>query len=129
MKTSKSIQGKHRKRVKHYHEPGHCHELTFSCYRRMSLLTSDLWRRMLSVAIDRAAEKHGFGLAAWVYMPEHVHLVVHPVNQDATIEGLLRAIKRAFSSRIKQILEAQESPLLDKLTIDQRPDVTTFRFW
>ncbi len=34
----------HRKTIKHYHEPGDFHELTFSCYRRMPLLTNDAWR-------------------------------------------------------------------------------------
>jgi len=41
-----SVGNGHRKRVKHFDEPGHCHELTFSCYRRMSLLTNNVWRRM-----------------------------------------------------------------------------------
>jgi putative transposase len=31
----------HTKLVKHYHDPGDFHELTFSCYRRMQLLTND----------------------------------------------------------------------------------------
>ena len=30
----------HRKRIRHYHEPGELHECTFSCYR-MPLLTND----------------------------------------------------------------------------------------
>jgi REP-associated tyrosine transposase len=33
-----------RKTIKHYHEPGDFHELTFSCYRRIPLLTNDAWR-------------------------------------------------------------------------------------
>jgi hypothetical protein len=37
----------HRKTVRHFEEPGHLHELTFSCYRRMPLLTNDDWRRRL----------------------------------------------------------------------------------
>ena len=45
------------------------------------------------------------------------------------LKDLLRAIKRPFSYRIKQLLEAQQSRLLEKLTIAQRPGVTTFRFW
>ena len=44
----------HRKRVKHYHEPGDFHELTFSCYRRMRLLTNDPWREYLARSIDDA---------------------------------------------------------------------------
>ena len=39
---------RHRKLVKHYHEPGDFHELTFSCYKRTPLLTNDDWRRRLS---------------------------------------------------------------------------------
>ena len=66
----------HRKRVRHYDEPGHFHELTFSCYRRMPLLTNDVWRAMLSVSIDRAVKGHSFRLIAFVFMPEHVHLLI-----------------------------------------------------
>jgi putative transposase len=42
----------HRKRVKHYHDPGHVHELTFSCYHRWPLLTNDAWRKILAENID-----------------------------------------------------------------------------
>ena len=42
----------HRKKVRHYDDPAHCHELTFSCYKRWPLLTNNLWRGMLSDAID-----------------------------------------------------------------------------
>jgi hypothetical protein len=31
----------HRKRIRHYHEPGDV--LTFSCYRRLPLLTNNAW--------------------------------------------------------------------------------------
>ena len=43
---------RHRKRVKHFHEPGDLHELTFSCYRRMPLLTNDDWRYRLARSLD-----------------------------------------------------------------------------
>ena len=119
----------HRKRVKHYHDPTHCHELTFSCYRRLPLLTNDSWRCLLSEAIERATDRHGYRLAAFVYMPEHVHLLVVPGSTATTIDRLLSAIKRPFSFRIKRLLVELKSPLLDKLTIRQRPGVETFRFW
>ncbi|MEA1950414.1 MAG: hypothetical protein U9N87_03460 [Planctomycetota bacterium] len=53
----------HRKRVRHYDEPGHFHKLTFSSYRRMPLLTNDVWRAMLSASIDRIVKGHGFHLS------------------------------------------------------------------
>ncbi|WP_425614439.1 transposase [Anatilimnocola sp. NA78] len=65
----------HRKRLQRYHEPGDVHELTFSCYRRMQLLTNNAWRVKLARAIDAACEEIGCFLAAFVFMPEHVHLL------------------------------------------------------
>jgi len=62
-------------------------------------------------------------------MPEHVHLLVFPGPNASTIDQLLRAIKRPFSFRIKRILKSENSPLLNRLTIRQRPGVETFRFW
>lgn len=41
----------HRKQIKHYEHLGHVRELTFSCYRRLPLLTNDVWREMLSRAM------------------------------------------------------------------------------
>ncbi len=121
----------HRKRVRHYHEPGDCHELTFSCYRRMPLLTNDVWRKMLSVSVDRAVARHRFQTIALVYMPEHVHLLVCPpasaTKQD--VDRLLYAIKRPFSYRIKTLLAEAGSPLLQKLTVQERPGKSVFRFW
>ena len=119
----------HRKRVRHYHEPGHCHELTFSCYRRQPLLTNDVWRAMFCQAIDRATNRHGYRTIAFVLMPEHVHLLVYPEAAASDIDDLLKAIKRPYSYRIKQMLVKSKSRLLDRLTIRQRPGVTTFSYW
>jgi putative transposase len=90
----------HRKRVKHYDEPGCLYELTFSCLQRRPLLTNHQWRCLLSECIDRATERHGFGLLAFVYMPEHVHLLVVPDSAASGVDELLKAIKRPYSFRI-----------------------------
>ncbi|MEI8382674.1 MAG: hypothetical protein WCJ09_21260 [Planctomycetota bacterium] len=50
----------HRKLIRHFHEPGDLHELTFSCYRRMPLLTNDAWRKLLCESVDQAAERWNF---------------------------------------------------------------------
>jgi putative transposase len=107
----------HRKRIQHYHDPGHVHELTFSCYQRWQLLTDDLWREMLAESVNRATEGHRFRLTAFVFMPEHVHLIVYPLPDADTIDGLLRAIKRPFSYRIKQLLIQSRSPLLERVLV------------
>jgi putative transposase len=50
----------------------------------MPLLTNNVWRGMLSVAIDRAMNGQGYRLVAFVYMPEHVHLIVLPAYRIQT---------------------------------------------
>jgi putative transposase len=69
------------------------------------------------------------GLAAFVYMPEHVHLLVFPLPGASGVDALLKAIKRPYSYRIKQLLIDANSPWLPKLMMRQRPGVTTFRYW
>jgi putative transposase len=119
----------HRKLVRHYNDPEQIHELTFSCFHRWPLLTNDVWREMLSQSVNRAMERHCYRLTAFVFMPEHVHLMIYPIKGANTVDALLKAIKRPFSYRVKQILIKSRSRLLDRLTIRQRPGVTTFRFW
>jgi putative transposase len=119
----------HRKQVRHFNELGHVHELTFSCYHRLPLLTNDHWKKLFSQSIDAGIQKQGFQLVAFVYMPEHVHLLVFPAAPTAQIERLLYAIKRPFSFRVKQDLLAKHDPLLERLTVRERPGKMAFRFW
>ena len=111
----------YRKRVQHFNLANQFHELTFSCYGRMPLLSNDSWRSMLTESIDRVTRCHGYCLTAFVYMPEHVHLLVFPHDAASRIDELLKAIKRPFSYRIKRLLTEKRSPLLEKLTVRQRP--------
>ena len=69
------ITNAYRKLIRHDHEPGELPELTFSCDRRMPLLTIDDWRKLLCESIDRAVTTWEFRLVAFVVLPEHVHLL------------------------------------------------------
>src|SRR6476619_3600322 len=102
----------HRKKIRHFHEPGDVHELTFSCYRRLPLLTNNCWRTMLSRSIDRACQSLGCRLAAFVYMPEHVHLLVWGIKRKEDISTLLAKIKQPLSIQVRKDLEANKSGLL-----------------
>ncbi len=81
---------------------------------------------MLSRSIDQARERHNYRLFAFVYMPEH--LLIWPEPTSSRIDQLLKAIQRPYSFRIKQSLPTTASLLLNRLTIQQRPNVTTFRY-
>lgn len=118
----------HRKRIKHYHDPGDVHELTFSCYQRMKLLTNNHWRSKLSKTINETCEElHSF-LAGFVYMPEHVHLLIWGLNSKDQLGPLLKRIKKPFSDEVRANLESAESPLLHRLMIRERPNKKSFRF-
>ena len=118
-----------RKTIHHYHEPGHLHELTFSCYRRMPLLTNDSWRAMLARCIEAAGEEASMHLVGFVFMPEHVHLIVYPTVPNPSISVYLARIKQPFSKQIKAVLTQNASRLLAKLTVQERPGKACFRFW
>ncbi len=80
-----------------YNDPGHAHELTFSCYKRMPLLKSEQVCQWLKETIDAAREKLQFDVWAYVFMPEHVHLLVWPKEPDYKISDILAAIKHPVS--------------------------------
>jgi putative transposase len=119
----------HRKQVRHYHEPGHLHEFTFSCYQRRPLLTNDDWRGRLARTLDTAGEEYRFQLVAFVFMPEHVHLLTYPLDEQPDFGGYLARIKQPFSKQIKEVLIENRSRLLEQLTVRERPDKFCFRFW
>ncbi|MBD3298896.1 MAG: hypothetical protein GF341_09595, partial [candidate division Zixibacteria bacterium] len=61
-----------------FNDPGHAHFITFSCFHRRQFLTGDFARACVRNAIDVARNRHEFALWAYVFMPEHVHLLIHP---------------------------------------------------
>jgi putative transposase len=116
----------HRKRLQHFNEPGHLHFMTFSCYRRLPLLTNELFRTWLSRALDAALVTHDFQLSGFVFMPEHVHLLVWPQRPTYSIASFQHSFKRPFSLRVKTHLAQSGNPLLNTLTIRDRPHKTAF---
>jgi putative transposase len=84
------------------HEPGDLHEPTFSRYKRQPLLTNDAWRQQLARCMDKAGDEFDIELAAFVLMPEHVHLLVVPMCPEPAIDEYLARIKQPFSKRVKQ---------------------------
>ncbi len=117
------------KRIKHHHQPGDFHELTFSCFHALPLLTNDSWRVELSRCIDHACEQLQMELVAFVFMPEHVHLLVFPLLEKPDMGEFLTQVKRPLSVFVKQALIDSKSTLFDKLMVRERPGKSSFRFW
>ena len=88
-----------RKTCKRYDTPGDVHELTFSCYKRRPFLSKDRTCHYLAQAIAMARTKHQFHLWAYVFMPEHVHLLIWPVLSEYSISTILKTIKQSVSRK------------------------------
>jgi putative transposase len=95
----------------------------------MPLLTNDTWREKLARCVETAGEEAAIQLVGFVFMREHVHLLVYPTTPNPPISRYLARTKQPFSRQIKDILVGQGSRLLPKLTVLERPGKTCFRFW
>jgi putative transposase len=95
----------------------------------MPLLTHDDWRSRLSRTIDEAGRQSQFDLVAFVFMPEHIHLIIAPSTSEPDVGRYLSLVKQPFSKSIKQLLVEAGSPLLERLTVRERPGKHCFRFW
>ena len=70
----------------------------------MPLLTNDVWRGILAESLQAACTTEGFGLVAFVFMPEHVHLLAVPLAPTSNVSRLLARAKQPASKQIKQLL-------------------------
>src|SRR4051812_3350826 len=118
-----------RKRCRRYDDPGHAHGLTFSCYRRLPLLSKDRSRSWLVDAIEEARRISRFDLWGYVIMPEHVHLLICPRPPSTGISQILWRIKRPVGRKAIAYLKSTSPDWLARLTVT-RPDGTRERrFW
>lgn len=106
------------KTVKRYNIPGHAHFLTFSCYRRIPLLVEEQWLSWLAESVRDACNKYRTALWAYVFMPDHVHMLVRPTTEDHRIQDFLKAAKQPVATRILNSLKKNDSPLVHELRLN-----------
>lgn len=115
------------KRCRRWNTAGHAHALTFSCYEQRPLLREDRFCRDLVNAIEVARVKHAFDLWAYVFMPEHVHLVVYPRRDDYSISRILQSIKQPVSRKAMAFLKAHRPKDLERLATGHQSQ--RYQFW
>jgi len=115
-------------RRKSFNIPGHAHELTFSCYRRYHFLKAERCCRWLAESIVEAQDRLNFALWGFVFMPDHVHLIIFPRAEQYAISRILETIKRPVGFRAIRHLEATASSWLARVT-RQRGQRCERLFW
>ncbi len=108
---------------------GNAHELTFSCYQRLPLLSRDRTRQWFLESLDAARQKHEFELWAYVVMPEHVHVLLLPRRPDYRVPVLLQSIKQPVARKAIAFLKQLESTFLKKLETRDSNGKSSFHFW
>jgi putative transposase len=111
-----------------FDEPGHAHELTFSCYQRFSFLRAERTCRWLADAINQARASLDFALWAYVFMPEHVHLIIYPRQPAYQTAAIRKAIKEPVGRRAIRYLAETAPDWLPRVT-RKRGTRTERLFW
>lgn len=112
-----------------WNEPGHAHFLTYSCFRRLPLLTRERTRRWVLDALEATRREHDVALWAYVIMPEHVHILLHPRRPKYEMRRILAALKRPVSDAAREHLEEIEDDRWLELLTVAYPTRKVFRFW
>ncbi len=79
---------------------GHAFFVTFSCYRRLSLLGRDRCKRMVLGSLDSLSRSHQVGIVGYCVMPNHVHVLLRPAR-SGLLSTFMQQWKRITSASIQ----------------------------
>jgi putative transposase len=119
----------HRKRVRSYNIPGHAHELTFSCFHRLRLLSRARTCRWFVDSMQAARRDHDLALWAYVIMPEHVHVLVCPRQPAYEVRLIRTALKMPVQRKALKYLRQHAAGFLEQLRDLQPNGEVHHRFW
>ncbi len=124
-KTGKSFVEKRRRR---YDGLGHAHELTFSCFRHFQFLSRNRTRLWFVEALENTRKKWPIDLWAYVLMPEHVHLLLHPRRRKIEIGKIVGELKEEVARKAIEYLMIHAQSWLPRITVQEGKRVRR-RFW
>jgi len=81
-----------------FQHSGQSHFVTFCCYHRRPLLSTDEIRRIFESALERVRRSYRLCVYGYVIMPEHVHLLLSE-PQQGTLADALKSLKQGISRR------------------------------
>ena len=115
-------------RPRGYNDPGHAHELTFSCFKRIKMLSKDRSCEWLAKELVDGCQELKYSLWAYVFMPEHVHLIVCPQERDYETSDFLKRIKEPVSRNAMQFLKRESPEWLSQIRV-RHGDSVEHHFW
>jgi putative transposase len=99
-----------------FHHSGQSHFVTFCCYHRCRLFTTDASRRIFESALERVRRSFRLHVYGYVVMPEHVHLLLSESHRDTSSSGTAPLKpKDGLNGPPVLLCEPQEETLADAL--------------
>jgi putative transposase len=85
--------------LRRFHHSAQSHFITFCCYRRRQLLTTDAACETFERALERVRRNYQLQVYGYVVMPEHVHLLLSEPGR-ATLADAVKSLKQGSSRRL-----------------------------
>ncbi len=117
-----------RKQCRRFDIEGDAHCLTFSCFRRLPLLSRRRSCDWMCGGLAAGRKKGLYELWAYVLMPEHGHIVLLP-TKGVRISQILTAIKQSTAKRALHWLQEHSPAFLPQLLDGQPSGKKSYRFW
>jgi putative transposase len=95
--------------LKRYHESKQTHFITFSCYRRLRLLTSASLRQLFLNTLEEMRTRFEMRVYGYVLMPEHVHLLISEPDH-LLLSNAIHWLKLTFSKRSAKFRDGRGQP-------------------
>jgi putative transposase len=111
-----------------FNEPGHAHELTFTTFKRYEFLKAERTCLWLAEEINAARLEHDFALWAYVFMPDHVHLIVYPRRSLYDISTIRKSFKEPVGRKAINYLYGHARQWIPRITV-QRGRRQERHFW
>ena len=114
-------------RLRHLDNLGTARFITFSCYHRLRLLTSEDTIIPFLEELERQRQRDNFKVLGYVVMPDHVHLIIYPPDPLA-VGSVIGEIKKRSSFKILSMWKKQDKEILNRLMVSGRGR-QKYAFW
>jgi len=86
--------------LQRFQQTNQLHFITFSCYKRQPLLQTPAAKDTVQQILEQTRKQQGLRIAAYVLMPEHVHLLTNEPTTN-TLATFLQILKQLTSRELK----------------------------
>jgi putative transposase len=86
--------------LKRFQQSKQFHFITFSCYKRQPFLHTPQAKDTVQEILEQTRKQQGLCIAAYVLMPEHVHLLTDEPS-TGTVATFLQILKQLTSRQLK----------------------------